>query len=65
MGNVGPLIAIFIIASVLLIALKFGVIGGGGVGANRADNPYLFWFIFAVFATFGIAAIIILIMINS
>jgi hypothetical protein len=45
--------AIFIIvlgSGLLLTALKWGVIGGGGVGANRNENPRLFWFLFSFWA---------------
>lgn len=44
---------------VLAIALKLGVIGGGGSGARRDENPYLFWFIFGIIAVFTLLATIL------
>jgi hypothetical protein len=41
---------------VLLSALKIGVIGGGGAGADRRKNPVLFWIGVSMTALIAIVA---------
>lgn len=49
--------AIAIAAVVLLIAFKFGEIGGGGGGASRDKNPFLFWLGVGITSFFALVAI--------
>jgi hypothetical protein len=48
-------------AGVLFVGLKWGTIGGGGVGANRDENPINYWLGISVTALALIVAIIVLI----
>jgi hypothetical protein len=37
------LLGIILFSGILLVGLKYGTIGGAGLGAVRAKNPRLFW----------------------
>jgi len=50
-------------AGILFFALKYGTIGGGGAGATRAKNPFLFWL--GVSTTAVIEVIFIMILISQ
>lgn len=44
MSTTGNMILVLVVGGgVLFFALKYGFIGGSGVGAYRDKNPFLFW----------------------
>ena len=56
-------IFVIVLGSVLLLgALKWGIIGGGGVGADRDENPRLFWFLFLFFAFWLFIGIVVILL---
>ncbi len=55
------LLAILLGALVIAIAFWTGHIGGGGAGASRYKNPFLFWLGVSTTAVFSLIAVAMLV----
>jgi hypothetical protein len=62
MSGIAKFILVILLGSgILFVAAKWGTIGGGGLGANRRENPTNFWLGFSMTAAAVFIAILVLI----
>jgi hypothetical protein len=56
-----PVIGFLLSATMLFVALKYGIVGGGGGVTSRKDKPILYWFGVAVVALMTGGALVIIV----
>jgi hypothetical protein len=53
-------LALLLSASMLFIALKYGLVGGGGGVTSKQERPILYWIGVAVTALLTLASLVVL-----